>query len=220
MRGATKAAAIILAVLCVLLSSCELPGPWVTVFSDDFNRADSDNVGNGWGELPPVGDPPQLEKISGSALQMTGGSSSPYYAAITRTIYLEGDFRVTFDFSFPDPSAPTRALLYVATADMDADSGWYALGFIPGSLGIWKAIEALPGGVNPSLDASHPFTLEILHAGAAFTVVLTDTATSDQWTATSMDDTWQKFTTIHLKAGWYDSTAISVLIDDFVLQTR
>jgi hypothetical protein len=140
--------------------------------------------------------------------------------AIIRGQSISGDFRITLKFSFPDPATPTRVLLYVSTADMDADSGWYALGFLPGSLGIWKALDALPGGVNPSIDASNPFTLEILHEGAAFSVVLTDTVTSEQWTATSADDTWQDFTAIHLKAGDYDGAARSVLIDDFVLQTR
>jgi len=151
---------------------------------------------------------------------MTGGNAVPDYMAIIRGQSIGGDFRVMLTFAFPDPSAPARVLLYVTTADMDADSGWYALGFIPGSLGIWKALEALPGGVNPAMDASHTFAMEILHEGAAFTVVLTDTVTSDQWTATSTDDAWQDFTAIHLKAGRYDSAAVSVLVDDFVLQTR
>ncbi|OHD75214.1 MAG: hypothetical protein A2177_15855 [Spirochaetes bacterium RBG_13_68_11] len=72
MRGAMKAAVVLFSGLFLLMTSCELPAPWITVFSDDFNRADSLTVGNEWSTLAPSGSPPPSVSISGNALLMAG----------------------------------------------------------------------------------------------------------------------------------------------------
>ena len=129
-------------------------------------------------------------------------------------VSLGGDFRVTFSFGFPE-DASWAYLIVVGEF-----SHRYEMGFQPGSLGIWKDGAPLSGGVGASLDPDHDFTLEIVREDADITVVLTDTTTSTQWTATSTDDDYHDFTSIHLWGGYYDSAATSTWIDDFVLQTR
>jgi len=117
MRDSTKMAMVLLTVLCALMTSCELPRPWVTVFSDDFNRTNSDAVGNGWGEISPGGVPAGNAEISVETLLMMGGNSLQKYMAIVRSQAISGDFRITFSLSFPD--VPTFVYVYVTTAAMD-----------------------------------------------------------------------------------------------------
>ncbi|OHD75215.1 MAG: hypothetical protein A2177_15860 [Spirochaetes bacterium RBG_13_68_11] len=106
--------------------------------------------------------------------------------------------------------------LYVHDAAMHG----YAMGFQPGSLGIWKDGLGLPGGVGLTLDSDHIFSIEIVREDAAITVVLTDTTTSGQWTATSTDDDYHDLSTMQFRCGFYSAAATSTRIDDFVLQTR
>ena len=192
---------------------------WTTVFSDDFNRADSLTVGNGWGEVEPPGSPAPSASISGSVLLMVGGDTgsvapNPTPAAVVRSQSLSGDFRVTFTFGFPGSLSWVN--LYVTTSGMK----WYAMGFQPGFLGIWKDNVALPGSVSPALVPARAYSLDVRREGADITVVLTDTTTSQQWVSAATDESYHDFTAVHLKAGYYVTGATSVTIDNFVLQTR
>jgi hypothetical protein len=213
---------MILMALCAFFISCEplaKPDPWVTIFSDDFNRPDSDVVGNGWNEVDLGGIPPANASISGQALLMTGGNTTPTYMALVRSGSIEGDFRIAFSFTFSD-AVLARVLVSIATPDMDADSGWYAMGYLPDHLGAWNAQTALPGSVNAALDPSHSFSMEIRRDGEEITVVPTDTTVDAAWTAIANDSSYHDFNAIHLKAGDYDTGPVSVLVDDFAVQTR
>jgi hypothetical protein len=213
-RGATKAAAVLLSGLFMLMTSCELPASWITVLSDDFNRVDSADVGNGWAFVNASGSPASSASISGNELLLTGGNTLYKCAILDRSISLTGDFRVTFDFSFP--GVLSFIYLYVVEADMDR----YAMGFQPGSLGIFKDGTGI-GGVSPTLDAADSFSMEIIREAADITVVLTDATTGDHWEYSAADDSYYDFASINLWGGYFvDSTASSVAVDDFVLQTR
>jgi hypothetical protein len=214
MSFAKRSAVILLVVLCLMMISCELPGPWVTVFSDDFNRVNSDDVGNGWSEVDLGGTPPGNASIDGQALLMMGGNSTQHYMAILRSQSFSGDFRVAFSLAFP--GEPTFAYVYVTTAALD----YYAMGYQPGVLGTWKDGSALGGSISPAIEPTHDFMFEARREGSEFTVVLTDTTTGETWTSTVVDGSYLDFTAIHLKAGYYDTGPSSVLLDDFHFQTR
>jgi hypothetical protein len=221
MRGPKIPVVLVLLAMCTILISCELPNPWVTIFSDNFDRGNDQSVGGEWSEIYMGPSPEPSSSISDNRLLLTGGivAASDYPAVVVKSIPLVGDFRVSFGLKFS--SELTRIHLYVVTADMTADTGWYAIGAFPGQLGVWKGAAALTGSVAPTLDPAHSFTMEIRREEAKFFLVLTDTITNTQWAVTSADDEYHDITAIHLKGGYREGgNANSVLVDDFVLQTR
>jgi len=94
------------------------------------------------------------------------------------------------------------------------------MGYQPATLGTLKDGSMMQGALSATLEPTHDFTFEARREGSEFTVALTDTTTFENWTSTAMDSSYSDFTAIHLKAGYYDTAATSVRIDDFVLQTR
>jgi hypothetical protein len=216
--------AVIAAVAALVLAGCPPVGDtadqWTTLFSDDFNRADSTAVGNGWGQVPQGSLPPAASSISGGKLLLEGGWDTPNVstpAAVVRTVSLAGDFRVTMAFGFPGDL--TRLHLYATTSGMQ----YYAWGVMGGQVAVWKDSAVLPGGVAVSMDPCHSYTLEVLKEGSNLTAKLVDSTGGGSWTATASDASYQDFTALHLKGGecpYTAGTPVGVSVDDFVLQTE
>ncbi len=189
-------------------------------FADNFDRADSDVLGNSWFETNRGDSPPSAASISGNALLLQGGWTSPtmYASDVARSLSLSGTFTATARFRAEQPSA-NRFLIALLTTD---PSKCYFLGCLGSILVIYKDLVTSLDSTAVSVSAGVWHTLTVSRNATGLSVVLRNEVTGDQWSTSTTDSTYQSFATFLLRGGWYasaTSTVLSVTADDVTLVT-
>jgi len=106
--------------------------PASTVFSDDFNRADSDTIGNDWVEEGTTdGD------ISSNRLKIVSNSTSIPGNDVRHTITFDQDLTITLDAVGPELVNNSGYDIYLIDEDAD-DHGSWGIGFKRSSTGVYS----------------------------------------------------------------------------------
>lgn len=189
-----------------------------TLFSDDFNRSDSESAENDWSDNEGSGYSALTSAtLTNNKIYLKGGYS--YYvleAGIYRTIAIgTNETRVTFIFEME-----TNASLkfYFVNSDTTHMYGFFiknsSLGFAVDSYSIESSTESFS-----FFDSTHLYQGVIIRSGTNFSISLKDLTTLDTAELTSVDSTFNDFSQIYLFGGGYDgTTALYSRIDSIVVE--
>lgn len=193
-------------------SSSSAGGSGAFNFHDDFNRPDSDIVGNGWMQPGSPSGSGADSYISNQELVFQGGySNSAYFSEpVDRTIGINSNFTATIIFTM---DAGSKLIFTV----YDGISNNYMFNITSSAIEIQKNFSTL-SETNSFFNPNHIYSASILKITNYLSLYLLDNNNSNLINIGVMDDSFDHFSSIKLDGGYYDFMTTNYLktyIDDF-----
>ena len=193
-------------------------------FTDDFNRADSDTVGNNWIEIQRGDSVDAIMEISGNQLKLTGGigaygNAESGQATVAHHISGTGNFNLSVDYILHSNS---RTIFYFFP-ELNNVADYYCFWFSASTIRIFRCIdyttEVLVDDSVTFFDDSHSYNIKISIIDGILEMTLTDNSNQESLTITANDSTFQSFSTFNIGGGFHDGDAISDYVDNLTIKT-
>jgi hypothetical protein len=188
-------------------------------FKDDFNRADSSAVNNGWLEAEGFGDAGTLTDISilKNELILKGGlgGTNPKVAILNRAVSFNANFTCTMRFKFSNDNANYTAL-YLMTA-----STTFTAILNNNVLSIFNNNNTAQAvNIFHTFPGSTYYKFVLVRNGTTLTISILDDTTNAVWSTASLNDSQASgtITNINLDGGYYDinNSAVSITNVDYI----
>jgi len=184
-------------------------------FTDDFNRADSASVGNGWNELDGLDG--SAVTLTGNMARLTSGSNGGASTMVYNAVF-SGDCSIVMTVNFASPSS-YRLQLVLLPAVANPTTQNYVMLLFGGRAYIYKDYSVMASSdLLSGMTTGRDYLITFTKVSAILTIIAKDKASEAEVSASYTDSApYNDFTGISLRNNMVNSETVT--IDDFTIQS-